>query len=115
MKFLVILLIMFCGITFAHPPSGINLDFDLEKKVVSVELSHGVKSEDHYIYYVEVSLNGKVIIKQESSKQFDENVQKYMFLIPELKENDKISITGKCNKFGSLKREFIIKTQEAKK
>ena len=108
MKFLVILLIMFCGITFAHPPSGINLDFDLEKKMVSLELSHSVKSEDHYIYYVEVSLNGKVIIKQESSKQFDENVQKYTYLIPELKENDKISIIGKCNKFGSLRREFVI-------
>ncbi|MFN3550651.1 MAG: hypothetical protein ACK4WJ_02425, partial [Endomicrobiia bacterium] len=59
-----------------------------------------------------VSLNGKKIIKQEAKTQFDNEKQKFVYLIPELKENDKISVFAECNKGGSKKKEIIIKKAE---
>jgi len=53
-----------------------------------------------------------LIITQKSSEQLTSEIQKYQFLIPELKENDKIVIIAKCNKFGDMKREFIIKNNK---
>ncbi|MGC8765262.1 MAG: hypothetical protein ACP5QT_05185 [Brevinematia bacterium] len=113
MKFIaILLLIMMAGLGFAHPPSEIKAKIDLNERTLEVEIGHSVKSSDHYIHQVEIALNGKLIIRQDSVVQYNESIQKYVYFIPELKENDKISITGKCNKFGSLKREFVAEKKE---
>lgn len=111
MKYLISLLII-SSMAFAHPPSRIKADFNITEKTISIEVEHGVRSKDHFINAIEVLLNGKSIIKQNSSEQLNDNVQKYLFLIPELKENDKVTIIAKCNKFGDMRREFVVQKQE---
>ncbi|HOJ50773.1 MAG TPA: hypothetical protein PKW55_08180 [Spirochaetota bacterium] len=99
--------------SFAHPPSKIKFDYNLNEKSVSIDIEHKVKdAKDHYIDVIEIYLNQKLIITQKSSEQLTSEIQKYQFLIPELKENDKIVIIAKCNKFGDMKREFIIKNNK---
>lgn len=111
MKYLISLLII-SSMAFAHPPSRIKADFNITEKTISIEVEHGVRSKDHFINAIEVLLNGKSIIKQNSSEQFNDSIQKYLFLIPELKDNDKLTIIAKCNKFGDMRREFVVQKQE---
>lgn len=111
MKYLVSLFII-SSFTFADPPSRIKADFNISEKIVSIEIEHFVKSKYHYINSVEILLNGKSIIKQNISEQLNDNIQKCLYLIPELKENDKVTIIAKCNKFGDMRREFVVKQQE---
>lgn len=111
MRYLLIFLLFATAFSFAHPPSDITIEYNLTEKTLSLIVNHDVKGDNHYINYVEISLNGKAIIKQNSSKQFDSNVQKYVYLIPEMKENDKITILSRCNIFGNMKKEFILKSE----
>ncbi|MCX7956738.1 MAG: hypothetical protein N2643_02440 [Endomicrobia bacterium] len=104
------------NIALSHPPSKINFDFDMDKKKVIVTVEHKVKEPtDHFIDKITLSLNGKKIIEQVSSLQINNDVQIYEYLIPELSENDKIIIWSNCNKFGSLKKEFVVKTDNVMK
>ncbi|MCX7820573.1 MAG: hypothetical protein N2258_02740 [Brevinematales bacterium] len=112
MKYFISILLIISSIAFAHPPSRIKADFNLSEKTIAIEIEHGVRSKDHYINAIEILLNGKSIIKQSSSEQFNEDIQKYLYLLPELKENDKITIIAKCNKFGDMKREFVAQKQQ---
>ncbi len=111
MRYFIALLII-SSVAFAHPPSKINADFKLAEKIVMIEVEHAVRTKDHYINVIEILLNGKLIIKQNSSEQLTDSIQKYSYLIPELKENDKITIIAKCNKFGDMKRNFTIQKKE---
>ncbi|MCS7150772.1 MAG: hypothetical protein NZ928_00075 [Endomicrobia bacterium] len=115
MKVKLIILTLFSCLSFvlAHPPSNIDLILNLDEKEVEVVVFHKVKdTQDHYIDKILLFLNGKKIIEQISSKQLNNENQIYLFKIPELKENDKINVSVKCNKFGELKKEIIVKIKK---
>lgn len=102
-----LLTLLTCNLSsiFGHPPSDISFVYNLENKTVEINVQHKVKNiEDHYIDKVTIFLNGKKIIEQVSLKQLNNDTQIYIFKIPELKENDKIVVLAKCNKFGDLKK-----------
>ncbi len=109
MKYLLAIFLLVSSISFAHPPSKIQVSFSLEEKTVTIDVEHTVKGKGHYINFVEVFLNGKSIIKQNCAAQLNENGQKVIYLIPELKEDDKITILARCNIFGDMRREFVVK------
>ncbi len=110
MKYLLLAIIVLTFSTsFAHPPSKIQINSSLEEKTISIEVEHKVRGKDHFINFLEVLLNGKSIIKQNCSEQLTDEIQKFVYLIPELKEGDRVTIIAKCNKFGDLKREFSVK------
>jgi len=97
------------GILNAHPASDMLIDYDLEKSEIYVVILHKVKDpNDHYISKVEVSLNGKKIITQHIQKQIDAEKQRVVYLIPGLKEGDKILVWVECNKFGTYRKEITI-------
>lgn len=116
MKKIILLLnsfLVFNIFLFAHPPSEINIEFNLKNKEVKVIINHNVKNTtDHYIERITLLLNDKKIIEQISSVQIDNARQIYIYIIPELKHKDKITISAKCNKFGTLKKDFVVKNEE---
>ena len=116
MKKIIILIFTFFTLSLnliAHPPTDLKIYYNLEKSEVYIEVIHPVRSkEDHYIYEIELYLNDKKIITQYSNTQFDNEKQKFIYLIPGLKEEDKLHIYVECNKGGDKKKEIIIKKQE---
>lgn len=115
-KFLMLNFLLISKILLSHPPSDIKVDFDLENRLVKVVVPHKVKNpNDHYIYELKVTINNKKIIEQYTKQQFDNNDQKFFYIIPELKEGDEISIFAECNKFGKLTKKFIAQNLKDEK
>jgi len=98
------------GAVFAHPPSDIAIDCDLKIKTVKVNVAHTSKDiTKHYVDDVFVSVNGVKKITQESSTQSDDKGQQVIYIIPELKSGDKVTVKADCSKFGELSKEIKIK------
>jgi len=98
------------GAVFAHSPSGISIEYDLTEKTVKVNVAHTSKDiTKHYVDDVFVSVNGVKKITQESSTQSDDKGQQVIYIIPELKSGDKVTVKADCSKFGELSKEIKIK------
>ncbi|MCX8093195.1 MAG: hypothetical protein N3E50_03405 [Candidatus Goldbacteria bacterium] len=117
MKKITLLLFVFVlpFMIIAHPPSEIKITYDLNKFEVYVEVLHKVRStQDHFIYEMELYVNGKKVIRQDATTQVDNEKQKVIYLIPGLKEGDKLSFWAECNKGGDKKKEITVTKQEGK-
>jgi hypothetical protein len=103
-------------LSFSHPASDIKIQYDVEKSEVVVEIIHSVRDpKDHYIYEVDVLVNNKKTIKQFASAQVNNTSQNLIYVIPGLKYGDKIEIIAECNKYGKIKKSFLIEQKEKDK
>ncbi|MBU0580379.1 MAG: hypothetical protein KKA19_04305 [Candidatus Margulisbacteria bacterium] len=98
-----LILIGFCLLlataALAHPPKDIKLKVDGTK--LEVVVIHPVgENKLHFIDKIEVSVNGKKLIKQTFLVQGNENEQKAIYLIPSLKKEDIVKVSANCNKYG---------------
>ncbi|MCM8831699.1 MAG: hypothetical protein NC918_05885 [Candidatus Omnitrophica bacterium] len=95
---------------YAHPPFDIYITFDKMTKTISAQIMHKVSNpQTHYINKVEISINGKEIIKHQISRQDNNEEQKVSYLLPDVKDNDIISIEAYCSISGKLKKEIVVK------
>ena len=98
----------------AHPPSSVEITFDVETKIVTAVIKHAVKdAEKHYIEKVDVWLNKKEIITHHISRQDDAVQQTVSYLIPDAQLGDTISVEGYCNFVGKLKKKIEIAEKPA--
>ncbi|HPI03757.1 MAG TPA: hypothetical protein PLB12_10960 [Candidatus Goldiibacteriota bacterium] len=105
-----VFVLLIAGAVSAHPPSGITVEYDLKTKTVEVYAAHTSKDiTKHYIDDVFVSVNGVKKITQESSTQTDDKGQRVIYIIPELKNGDKITVKADCSKFGELSKDIKVK------
>ena len=89
---------------FAHPPEGIDLVFDPNKKVLRVNIPHVVDDPSkHYIEKVVVELNEEEIITQTFKMQKDKKTQEIMYVVIDAQAGDKIAVTAYCNISGKKK------------
>lgn len=108
LTFLVIVLPKF---TYAHPPNDIIAEFDTTNKILKITVEHPVRdAQKHYINKIEIELNGSKIIEQKSKQQTDNTMQKYLYILPEAKRDDSISIEAYCNISG--KKKMVIQINE---
>jgi desulfoferrodoxin (superoxide reductase-like protein) len=108
-------MLVFCFSTRATPPTDIIITFDTAKSIVKADIEHPTENpKQHFIYNIEVSVNGKKLIKQEATEQLNTDIQKVMYLIPGLKPGDKVSIYAECNQYGDLTKEAVVPQIPAK-
>ena len=113
MRLLIIALLLMAMPLVAHSPKTVDLDYDVDTGVLSVEITHSVNNATkHYINKVTVELNGKTIIEQTFRSQLDEEKQQVLYKIVDAKEGDKLSVTARCNISGKKKGELEVTTQE---
>ena len=103
---LFILLLMIQTVT-AHPPSKLNLNYDDDINDLTVNITHSVSSDDHYIDTIEIYINDLKYNflsydSQPSRMSFSYNYN----IIAD--EGDTIKIIAKCNQFGILTRELTV-------
>lgn len=105
----VVVTAVFAALVIAHPPTEISLTSNLADKTVKISVAHQVKDAvEHYIYEVELKVNGKKAIRQDAKTQTSGKGQDVIYVIPGLKAGDKIEVYADCNKTGDLKKEFVI-------
>ncbi len=100
----------------AHPPSDIKITYDLSKSEIYIDIVHKVRSaKDHFIYEMELFVNDKKVIRQDATTQVDNEKQRVIYLIPGLKDGDKVKFWAECNKGGENKKEITISDKSGKK
>jgi hypothetical protein len=94
-----------CSLAYAHPPSDIKITYDSKAKILKAVIMHNVSdAKKHFIYKVDVSLNGKEIISQAISQQDNNISQTVSYLIPDAKGGDALSVEAYCNLSGKLEK-----------
>jgi len=90
---------------YAHPPSDIRITFDSNTKMLTAVIEHITKDIlHHYIKTVDVELNGSKILSHTISRQNNHNNQTVVYLIPDAKKGDVLSVEGTCSIHGKLKK-----------
>ncbi len=98
------------GAVFAHSPSGISMEYDLTEKTVKVNVAHTSKDiTKHFVDEIILSVNGVKKVIQETTVQTDDKSQQLLYIIPELKSGDKITVKAVCSKFGDLSKDLKVK------
>ncbi len=104
-----VLMAFLAGFASGHPPSAIDLQFDEEQKVLTVEINHSVNnSAKHYINKVSVKLNRQPIIEQKFARQIDNKQQVAVYKIIDAEPGDTVEITAFCNVSGKIRQEIIV-------
>ncbi len=98
---------IFSELSFAHPPSSIEVK--VMNEVVKIKVyHHAVNPAQHYIKYVNVYVDGEWILKQRFFKQGNGEYQEAVVIIPSLKSKDVLLVTAHCNKQGKSDKTLII-------
>jgi desulfoferrodoxin (superoxide reductase-like protein) len=97
----------------AHPPTGIELEYDTETQVLTVRILHSVKKvNNHFIDKIVVELNDNEIITQKFARQSSEPYQEVQYTIIDAKTGGSIAVTGFCNISGKKKVTLEVEQKE---
>ncbi|PKL92996.1 MAG: hypothetical protein CVV21_01220 [Candidatus Goldiibacteriota bacterium HGW-Goldbacteria-1] len=108
--FVIASLLVISATVSAHSPSGISMEYDLTEKSVKVNVMHTSKDiTKHFVDEIILSVNGVKKISQETTVQTDDKSQQLIYVIPELKSGDKITVKAVCSKFGDLTKDLKVK------
>jgi len=110
-----LVLVVFLSLTsvaYAHPPSDIKITFDSKTKMLNAVIFHNTSNPtNHYIKKVDVALNGKEIIEHAISQEDNNISQTVIYLIPDVKNGDTLSVEGYCSISGKLKKEITVESE----
>ena len=114
MKFFFIFLLVLVIPLLAHPPKGVELEYDFNANILSVEIGHSVNNATkHYVNKVEVEVNGKKVVEQKFKRQVDDEIQHCVYKIIDVAPGDKITVTAFCNISGKKKVDLEVMVQES--
>lgn len=95
------------SIARAHTPAKIEITYDPLTKVVTAVITHPVGDPArHYIYKVDVGLNGREILSHKISRQDNANTQTTSYMLGDYKPGDLISVEAYCSVNGTLTERF---------
>ncbi len=98
---LLVICLIGSSLLMAHPASEVNLEFDKETSMLTVNFTHEVKdAAKHFIFEVKVYLNKEEIIEQKIEKQDNVETGKLVYKIIDARSGDKIKVRTNCNKTG---------------
>ncbi|MDA3812632.1 MAG: hypothetical protein PF570_00095 [Candidatus Cloacimonetes bacterium] len=98
---LLVICLIGSSLLLAHPASEVNLEFDQETSILTVNFDHKVKdAEKHFIFEVIVYLNKEDIIEQKLAKQDNIENGSLVYKIIDAKSGDTIKVRTNCNKTG---------------
>lgn len=113
MKALILALVLLTPLV-AHPPSNIELEYDPETGILSVEVAHGVSdASKHYVNEVEVELNGVKLIEQSFRTQVDGEKQHAVYKVIDARVGDKFTVEAYCNISGKKKAQLEVTGPES--
>jgi len=102
-------LLVASAVAFAHPPSDIKIQFDIKTQTLNAVIAHRVSNPlTHYIFKVDIGLNGKEIQSLSFTKQATNREQLASADLSGVKVGDTLSVEGYCNLSGKLKKEIKV-------
>jgi hypothetical protein len=102
-------LTLFASVSFAHPPSKIEITYDPATKLLSAVITHHVKDvTKHYIKRVTIGCNVQTILQKDISQQDNNTTQTVTCPIPNAKKGDTLFVEGECNLFGKKAEHIVV-------
>jgi hypothetical protein len=105
------LFLLFCAFTVpvsAHPPSEMILEYDTDAQLLTVTLTHSVSDPSlHFIYRIDISLNGFLMIQEEYINQSTNATFFYTYPL-DAQSGDSIYVFAECNLGGSLTDTLVV-------
>jgi hypothetical protein len=110
MKYVLLVVFIFASsLLLAHPASNVELEFNQETSILTVNFEHKVKDAGkHFIFEIIVYLNKEEIIEQKIEKQDSADSGIVLYKIIDAKPGDKIKVRTNCNKTGKKSAEIVI-------
>ncbi|MGC9308360.1 MAG: PQQ-dependent sugar dehydrogenase [Thermoplasmatota archaeon] len=91
----------------AHPPSEMELSYDLENQTLTVTITHvTIEPRSHRIYLVEVEKNGELILEREYDEQ-PENTFTDIYNVA-AQVGDVLTVTAYCSLYGSITKSLSV-------
>jgi len=104
---------IFTSNVYAHPPSNMNLTYDVETQNLEVEISHQVSGPNsHYIINIVMKKNGISYKTFNYTNQPSTNKFTYTYDV-DAQEDDIIEITANCNQGGQISKQLTVTTGES--
>ena len=107
--------LLLCGLlvasaaAFAHPPSDIKIRFDAKTQTLDAVVKHRVSNPlTHYIYKVDIGLNGKVVKSLSFKNQATNREQLTTAVLTGVKKGDTLTVEANCILNGKLKKEIKV-------
>jgi len=117
MRVIILFLIMslvICAQAFAHPPSRVELFYDLPTKMLKMEIYHFTRNvKRHHIRTVVISKNGEKIDTLYYSKQSQNNmhvVEKEINAVV----GDRVEIKAYCSEGGTIEKSIVVEKEAPK-
>ena len=97
----------------AHSPEDMVLEYDINTSTLNVTITHvTIDPNSHYIYKVDVKINGELYLSEQYTSQPTTSTFKYSYTVP-ANVGDEISVTSFCSLFGSLTKTLVIPNENA--
>jgi len=97
-----LLLSLFSFIVSAHSPSNIELIYDMDTQILSVDISHSVPDpNNHYIKEVKIEKNGVEYMNEQYTSQQSSSSFTDTYVITAA-DGDSLKVTGYCSISGSI-------------
>ena len=103
-----LVILMFCPVVYAHPPSNIDLKYNEAKKTFTLIINHRVSNKSHCIKQIDISLNNEEMESKTFNRQINKKIVRFSFSIPEHKKGDILSVEVTCNRTGPVTKDFTI-------
>jgi len=104
--FLAIILLLIPNIS-AHPPTKLSLNYNQINGELIVNITHSVTNDNHYIKWVNITINGETFENYEYDIQPDRTFMSYKYdILADI--DDVIQVVATCNQFGSITRELTV-------
>lgn len=96
--FVLILISCISTITTAHAPTSVNLTYDKNGEILTVDVNHAIEEGDttHYIETVEIRVNGELITQEDHTSQSINGGALYAYDI-NANDGDEIEVTAYCS------------------
>ncbi len=100
------------GILTGHPPGDIEISFDPETSMLTVEIRHAVGNpSSHYVKELTLYLEGEAAVVQNFNSQLNREKQKAAYYLL-LEEGDEIEVRAVCSISGQMTQKIYIETKE---
>ena len=94
----------------ANPARKVTVTYDAETQNLYVTILHPVQNtEKHYISEIKVLLGDKEIETKTLTKQSSPESETYEITLPGLIKGNVVTVSAKCNQFGSKSGKLTIK------
>jgi hypothetical protein len=106
---LILTIFVFAQISFAHPPSKVEVTYDAMSEMLEINIIHEVDDPaTHFIEKVIVELDGVNIIETKLFIQDDKEGLLLTYRIPDVSRGSIITIKAECNTSGSLVEKIAV-------